>query len=107
MMIIGPPPKLLWATGFGTSSGTGDRPRTPPAAVPGAAWCPCSWRRDGRYAQLMWVPDVPNGKPRSWRSGEPLWPANDIDTAAEKSARTCWHPQGDLGVMRLRRQAGA
>ena len=33
--------------------------------------------------QLMWVPDVQDGKPWSWRSGEALCPADDIDTTAE------------------------
>jgi len=60
----------------------------------------------GGNAQLMWVPDVQNGKPWSWRSAEPLCPADDIDTAAEKIAHVL-PPQSDPGVMGIRRQADA
>jgi hypothetical protein len=53
------------------------------------------------------VPDVPKRQgPWPCRSGEPLCLADDIDTAAEKIAHVL-APQGDRGVMGIRRQAGA
>lgn len=49
---------------------------------------------------------VQSGKPWSWRSGERLCPADDVDTAAEKIAHVL-APLSDPGVMGIRRKAGA
>ena len=76
------------ATRIQDKLGTGDRPRTPSAVVPGAAWRPGSWCRDGRYAQLMWLMSQ-TAKPWSWRSGEPLWPPM-TSTPQQRRSRTCW-----------------
>lgn len=48
----------------------------------------------------MRVPDVQNGKPRSWRSGECEFLAPPMTSTLQQTGpRTCWRPHNDPGVM--------